>query len=98
MQTDYFAFLRLMQLADSALPVGAAAHSFGLDPLVAEGSLDVAQLEPFLREYLQEAGDCFGTPQSLYCRATFFYLNRRYMQLKSCNRRLENDALWVGLF
>ena len=64
MQTDYLALLRLMQLADSALPVGAAAHSFGLETLVAEGSLDVAQLEPFLREYLQEA----GVVESVFCR------------------------------
>ncbi len=53
---DSLTLLRLMQLADSALPIGATAHSFGLETLVAEGNLHVAQLEFFLRDFLEEAG------------------------------------------
>ena len=47
--------LRLLQLADSALPVGAAAHSFGLESLIQEGLLGADELESFLRGYLEES-------------------------------------------
>lgn len=48
--------LDLLQLADSALPIGAAAHSFGLEMLAEEGCLRAETAESFFREYLSEAG------------------------------------------
>src|SRR2546423_1772406 len=54
-----------MQLADSALPIGSAAHSFGLEWLVAEELLSVDALGAFLRDYLEESGVLEGA----FCRA-----------------------------
>jgi urease accessory protein len=48
--------LELLQLSDSALPVGAAAHSLGLETLVEEETLGPENLEIFLRDYLAESG------------------------------------------
>ncbi|HTK10552.1 MAG TPA: urease accessory UreF family protein [Ktedonobacteraceae bacterium] len=64
MNIDDLGFLRLLQLADSALPIGATAHSFGLETLAAEGQLTVAQLGVFLQDYLQEVGSF----ESFFCR------------------------------
>ena len=59
--------LRLLQLADSALPIGAAAHSFGLETLTAEEVVGPAQLPAFIRDYLDEA----GMLEAVACRAAF---------------------------
>jgi urease accessory protein len=64
MDINNIQFLRLLQLADSALPIGSTAHSFGLETLAVEGDLDVAQLECFLQDYLMEAARLEAT----FCR------------------------------
>jgi urease accessory protein len=58
---DALGFLRLLQLADSALPIGAAAHSFGIETLAAEGALDNPQLAGFLQAWLEETGTLEAT-------------------------------------
>jgi urease accessory protein len=65
METEHLDVLRLLQLADSALPVGSTAHSFGLETLVEDGALNAAGLEPFLADYLVEA----GAQEGAFCRA-----------------------------
>ena len=61
------AFLRLLQLADSALPVGAQAHSFGLETLVADGTLTAAGLESFFQAYVEELSAVDGW----FCRSAY---------------------------
>ncbi len=48
--------LELLYLADSALPIGATAHSFGLETMVEDGDLRPETLASFLADYAQEAG------------------------------------------
>lgn len=60
---DPSGFVRLLHLADSALPIGAAAHSFGIETLAAAQTLDTGQLPDFLRGWLDET----GTLEAVWC-------------------------------
>jgi urease accessory protein len=59
--------LQLMQLADTTFPIGAAAHSFGLETLAADGVLEASNLLPFLQGYLTE----IAAQEGLFCRAAY---------------------------
>jgi urease accessory protein len=59
--------LRLLHLADSALPIGGLAHSFGLESLVSQELLGVSDLPEFLRGFLEEA----GMVEAVFCREAF---------------------------
>src|SRR5215470_7542387 len=54
------ALLRLLHLADSALPIGSTAHSFGIETLAEEAAVTPENLESFLRAYFEEAGALDG--------------------------------------
>jgi len=58
--------LRLQQFADSAFPIGGAAHSFGIEALVEAGFLNTGGLAQFLEDYLEET----GTLEAAYCAAS----------------------------
>ncbi len=61
--------LRLLHLADSALPIGSVAHSYGLETLVYDKDLSVEQLEDFFRRYLTEV----GVLEANYCRQAYAF-------------------------
>lgn len=63
--------LRLLQLADSALPVGGYTHSWGLEAALARGGVrDITSLETWTRSWLRHAlGPLDGVVAAAACRA-----------------------------
>jgi len=86
---DDLVFLRLTHLADSALPIGALAHSFGLESLVSAEILKPSALLHFFEEYLQEG----GLLDAVVCRSAFQLINTQETYFEA-NAWLElNDLL-----
>lgn len=56
--------LRLLHLADSALPIGSLAHSLGIESLAAQAVLTPKNLGGFFRAYIEEA----GILDAVFCR------------------------------
>lgn len=59
--------LQLLHLADSALPIGATAHSFGVETLTLEAFLTVGDLAEFLADTLRET----GAQEGAFCRTAY---------------------------
>ncbi len=66
-EPESLALLRLLHLADSALPIGATPHSFGLETLAFDGDLSPPRLAAFFEDYLSEA----GLLDAVFCRAAY---------------------------
>jgi urease accessory protein len=54
-------WLDLLQLADSALPIGSQSHSFGFETLIADGVVTAPLLSTILPDYLVEVGGMEAT-------------------------------------
>lgn len=83
--SEDLAYLRLLHLADSALPIGSLAHSFGLETLVSAEILRVQDLPEFLRGYLQEA----GILEAVACREAF--------KLVGVDAHVFPSARWIAI-
>jgi urease accessory protein len=83
--------LRLLQLGDSALPIGGYSHSWGLEAAVAQGLVrDAAMLETWVRAWLRFAvAPLEGVVVAATCRAA---TENDWQTVRHAN-----TYLWVGL-
>jgi urease accessory protein len=59
--------LRLLQLADSAIPIGTLSHSFGFEALLDSQTFTVESLPELMRTYLEET----MLLEAVFCRAGY---------------------------
>jgi urease accessory protein len=83
------AYLQLLHLADSAFPIGALSHSFGLETLVAANQLSPKTLEIFLQGYLEEA----GVAEAVFCREATKLANESAAEFPAAQWRELNETL-----
>lgn len=88
--------LELLHLADSALPVGAAAHSFGLETLVEQESLGPESLDAFFRGYLAESGRFEAAFVRRAWRSDDLLALRREWDARRAARECREAALKIG--
>ncbi len=62
-----YPLLTLLHLADSALPIGSTAHSYGLETLIHDTNLNAEQLDACFDSFLAES----GTVEAVYCRHAY---------------------------
>ena len=82
-------YLRLLHLADSVLPIGSLAHSFGLETLVFTNLAEVQDLPDFLRGWLEEA----GLLEAVACREAFHLSAKAFDDFKSSRWLAINELL-----
>jgi len=87
------ALLRLLQLADSAIPIGGTAHSFGLETLADEENLTPYGVSTFLTAYLEEA----GALETIFVRQSHKGGDLRDLNAKLSARKLARESREASL-
>jgi len=83
-QSELSRFLKLLQLADSAVPIGGLSHSFGLESMIEERLVGVDDLFSYLEDLLAES----LLLEAVYCRTAHGFAASGHGALRDLNTRL----------